>query len=147
MGEHLAQPLLDRERLEQRLPLLGVDLEIAGDKVGEARRIVDAVHHLLGDLLGQAGLLAELRGSQPHLTVQRLEGEIVGVLRSQLLGWSDHGFEVALGTLAHSQRDAAPLAGHQHLGAAEPALHLLDASHGTDRVQIAGRDVGRVLAL
>ena len=62
MNQHPAQALLDRERLEQDLALGGTDVEVAGDEVGEAARLIDSRQDLLDHLFRQPGLLAELGG-------------------------------------------------------------------------------------
>ena len=49
--EHSAEPLFDAERFEKALLLGGLQLDVAGDKVGEAARIRDGVQHLVNDFL------------------------------------------------------------------------------------------------
>ncbi len=68
--QHPAEPLFDRQRLQQRLPLGRGDVDVAGDQVGEAARLVHPGQDLLHHLLRQAGLLAQLGGPGPGLPVQ-----------------------------------------------------------------------------
>ena len=79
--QHPAEPLLDAQRLEQHLPLLGRDVDVAGDQVGEPARVVDPGQHLLDHLVGQAGLLAQLGGAGARLPVEGDEGRIFDVER------------------------------------------------------------------
>ena len=80
-----AQPLLDRQRLEQRLALGGRELGVAGDQVGQPAGVLDVGQHLLDHFLGQAGALAQLGGALAQLAGERDEGGIVGVERRHLL--------------------------------------------------------------
>ena len=51
MDQDPPQPLLDAERLEQSLPLGGVDVDVSGDEIGEPARLVhagqDLLHHFV----------------------------------------------------------------------------------------------------
>ena len=58
---------------EQTLLLGGLQLDVAGDKVGEPARIRDRIQHLMHDLFGQSATLAQLGGAFAQLLVQRDE--------------------------------------------------------------------------
>ncbi len=147
VDQHPAQPLLDRQGLEQGLPLGHRDVEVAGDQVGEAARILEAAQHLADGVFGQARLLGQLGGAGLRFFVEGDEGRILEAQRGQVLERLDHRLEVALGRGFDAQ-DARPLAGEkQHLNAGEAPLHLLDAGDGADREEAVGIDLGSVLAL
>ena len=141
-----AQPLLDGERLEQDLPLGGADVEVPGDEVGQATRLIHAGQDLVDDLLGQAGLLPQLGRPGPRLLVQRDEGRILRAEGLHLLGLADDGLEVAL-LVAVVHRDAAPLTVEQQLHAGQAALHLADPGDGADGVEAVGGDLLEILPL
>ena len=75
--EHAAQALFDAQRLEQPLLLGRLELDVAGDEVGEPARIGDGVEHLMHDLFRQPATLAELGGALAELLVERDEGRVV----------------------------------------------------------------------
>ena len=97
MHEHAAEPVLDREVLEQPLLLGDGQLDVAGDEVGEAAGIGHRVEHLVHDLLGQPAPLAQLGGALADLLVERDEGGVVLVDRLHLLDRADDGAEVVVG--------------------------------------------------
>ena len=75
--EHAAQALLDAQRLEQALLLGRLELDVAGDEVGEPARIGDGVEHLVHDFFRKAAALAELGGALAKFLVQGDERRIV----------------------------------------------------------------------
>ena len=95
--EHAAEPLLDAQRLEQALLLGRLQLDVAGDEVGEAARIGDRVEHLVHDLFRQPATLAQLGGALAELLVERDEGRVVLVDRLHLFHRHHDGAEEALG--------------------------------------------------
>ena len=131
MHQHAAEPLVDRQRLEQCLAAGGVEVEVAGHEVGEAARLVDAVEHLLHHLFGQAGLLAQLGGAGAQLAMERDERRIRLVHRREVVHVAHHGHEVAV-LLDHLQRHGAALAVEQQLHAGHAALQLADLGDGAD---------------
>ena len=94
--QHPAQPLLDRQRLEQDLALLGSDVEVAGDQVGEPAGFVDSGQHLLDHLFRQTGLLAQLGRAGAHLRYRAHERGIFRIQRKHLLRVADDGLEITV---------------------------------------------------
>ena len=134
VDQHAAQPLLDRQRLEQALALGVGQLEIAGDQIGQPARLVHLLQHLLHDLLGKAGLLAELAGARAQLAQQRQKGRVLGVDGLELLDLAHHRLEMILRrAVAHG--DAALDAVQQHLHAAGDPLQLADPGDRADGEQ------------
>jgi hypothetical protein len=80
--EHAAEAILDREVLEQALPLRDGKLDVAGNQVRELARVGDRVEHLMDDLFGEAAPLAKLGGALADLLVQRDERRVVLVDRA-----------------------------------------------------------------
>ncbi len=146
MHEHSPEPLFDRQGLEQRLALRGLNVDVAGHEVGELAGLVHTGEHLLDDLLRQAGLLAQLGRAHPGLTMERHERRVLGVDRQHLLRLPDHRLQVAV-LLAVVQRDATLLTVEQQLHAAQPPLHLTDARDGAHGVERLGRNRLHVLPL
>ena len=144
--QHPAKALFDAQRLEQHLPLLRGDVDVAGHEVGELARLVDAGQHLLDHVVGQTGLLAQLGGAGACLAVQRHEGRVFGVEGCHLLGLAYDGLEEAV-LVGVVDGDAAPLAVEQQLHAGQPALELAYAGNGPDGVQDLGGDAFDVLPL
>jgi hypothetical protein len=136
--QHPADALLDREGLEQRLALAGVQVDVARHQVGEAARLVHPVEDLLHHLLGEARLLAQFRGPRTDLAVQRDERRILGVHRRQLLGVPDDGLEPPALVLRVVHRDGAAVAVHQELHPGEAPLDLPDAGDGPDGMEGGG---------
>ena len=141
-----AEPLLDAERLEQSLPLCRGDVDVPGDQVGEAARLVHSGQHLLDHLVRQARLLPELGRAGAGLSVQRHERRVLGIDRKHLLGLAHDGLEIAL-LLGVVDGDAALLAVEQQLHAGKTPLELPDLGDGADRVQHIGVDALDVLTL
>ena len=146
VGQHQAQPLLDRERLEQLLALLRREVEVAGDQIGEATGLGDALEHLLDRVLGQPRALAELRRALAQLTMERHERGFVGRLGRQLLGL-DHGGHDHATRFVEAHRVAAPQSGDEELGSGQAALLLVDARDGAGGEQRGGVDLLGVAAL
>ena len=121
-------------RLEQRLPLGGVDVDVAGDEIGEPPGLVDAGQDLLHHLVRQAGLLPQLGRTGSRLAVQGHERRILGVEGQHLLGLAHDGLEVPL-LVGIVNGDAALLAVQQELHPRQPALQLPDLGDGADGVQ------------
>ena len=144
--QHPAEPLLDAQGLQQHLPLLRRDVDVAGDQVGELAGLVHAGQDLLDHLVGQAGLLAQLRGAGAGLAVQGDEGRILRVEGCHLLGLAHDGLEVAV-LVGVVDGDAAPLAVEQQLHAGQPALELADPGDGPDGVEHLGSHAFDVLPL
>ena len=119
---------------------------VAGHEVGEPARLVHPLEHLLDDLLGQAGLGAQLRRALPQLPGESDESRILRVQGLHLLGLADDGLQMAV-LLDDLHRDSAVFAVEQKLHAGEPALELADAGHGADGVEHLGGDRLNVLPL
>ena len=132
--------------VEQGLPLRHPDVDVPGHQVGKSARLLDAAQHLLDHLVGETGLLAQLRGALPRLAVEADEGRVVGVEGLHLLGLADDRLEIA-GLVAHVHHDSATLAVQQQLHAGQPALDLPDPGDRPDRVEAFGGDLLDVLAL
>ncbi len=139
-------PLLDREGLEQHLALRLAQVGVAGHQVGEPARLVHPLEHLLDDLLGQAGLGAQLRRALPQLPGESDESRILRVQGLHLLRLADDGLQVAV-LLDDLHRDSAVFAVEEKLHAGEPPLELADAGHGADGVEHLGGDRLNVLTL
>ncbi len=146
MRQHHPQPLLDRERLEQLLALLRREVEVAGDQVGEATGLGDALEHLLDGVLGEPRALAELGGPLAQLTMERHERGFVGRLGRLLLGL-DHGGHDHAARLVEAHRVAAAQPRDQELGSGQAALLLVDARDGAGGEQRGGVDLLGVAAL
>ena len=131
MHQDPAEPLLDREGLQQRLTVRGADVEISRDQIGELARIMHAGEHLLHHLFRQPGLLTQLGGAGAGLLVETDKRRIIGIERLQLLRLEHDRLEVAV-LVSHVHGDATALAMQQQLHAGEPALHLTDAGDGPD---------------
>ena len=76
VDEHAAQPVFDRERLEQRLLVGDGNVEVSGDEVRQAAGLVDFREDLVDGLVGQAELLAELGGALARLAVEAGERRV-----------------------------------------------------------------------
>ena len=146
MHQHPAEAFLDREALEQSLPLGRRDVDVAGHQVGETTRIIHATKHLLDDLFRQAGLLSQLGGTGTGLTMERHECWIIRVERRHLFGSTHDRGEIAI-LLEVMHRDAAMLTLQEQLHPGEPTLHLADAGDGADSVEDVGIDVLHVFPL
>ena len=96
VNQHTAQPVLDRERFQQRLALGRLDLEVTGHEVGEPPRLGHPLEHLPDNLFGQPGLLAQLRSALARFTVQGDEGRILRTKRRQILHLPHDRLEVPL---------------------------------------------------
>ncbi len=144
--EDTPEPVLDRQRLEERLALHRGDVEVARHEVGEPSGVVHAGEHLLNDLLRQPRLLAQLGGARAGLAVERHERGILEADRRQFLGVADHGLEVAV-LVDDVHGDAAPLAVQEKLHAGQAALQLPDLGDGTDGVEVVRADLFDVFPL
>jgi hypothetical protein len=146
VDQHPAQPFLDGEGLEQRLPLRRRDIEIARDQIGELPGFMDAGQYLLDHFLGEAGFLAQLGGARPGFLVEAHERRILEVERRELLGLAYDTLEIAV-LVPDMHRDATALAMEQQLHPGESALHLPDPGDGTDGVEPLGLHLFHVLPL
>ena len=144
--QHLADPLLHRQRLEQLLGRGGLEVEVPGHQVGEATRLLGLGEELLHRLLGHAGPAAELTGALAGLAVEGGEGRRLGVDRGHLLRRADGRHQVAV-VLLVAHRDAAVGAVEQEPHAGRAALHRSDGRHRPHGVQQLGGHVLGVLAL
>ena len=144
--EHAAEPLFDAQRLEQSLLLGRLQLDVAGDEVGEAARIGDRIQDLMHDLLGKAATLAELGGAFSQLFVERDEAGIVLVHRLHLFHRHHDGAEKPL-RRRELERGRPLLALEQKLNAAQAALDLPDSRDDAHRVQDVRRRLVGVVAL
>ncbi len=79
-----AQPVLDRERLQESLLVGNRDVEVSGHQVRQPSGLVDLRQDLLDRLVGKAQLLAELGRALAGLAVQAGEGRVVRVERQHL---------------------------------------------------------------
>ena len=79
MEQQLPQPVLDRERLEQLLLLLHLQLGVEGDQVRELTGGVDTAEQVIHDLLWDAAKTADLGGALVDLLVERRERGLLGV--------------------------------------------------------------------
>ena len=144
--QHAPQALLDRQRLEQRLPLGERHVQVGGDGVGELAGVVDLGEEAMDHLARESQLGAELGGPLAHLAHQRHVRRRLGVERRQLLRVA-HGRHEVVVVLRDAQRDRAALAVEDQLHPGRAALHLHDPRDRADRVEdLRGRGVG-VLAL
>ncbi len=132
--EDAAEPLVDGERLEQALAAGSVEIEIAGDEVGEAPRLVDAVEHLLHHFVGESGLLAQLGGAGAQFAMQGNEARIRIIHRREVVHVAHHGDEMAV-LLDHLQCHRAALAVQEQLHPRHAALQLADLGDGADQVE------------
>ena len=146
VDQHAAQALFDRQGLEQHLLLLGRDVAVAGDQVGQAAGVFDRGEELLDAFARQAGALAELGRLLPRLAVEGGEGRVVLAQGAELLGVADDGLEGVV-LLGDAHRDAPVLALDEELHAVQAALDLEDAGDGADGVEVlhAGIFVGMAL--
>ena len=144
--EHATEAVLDREVLEQPLPLRHRELDVAGYQIRELARIGHGVEHLMHDFLGQSPPLAKLGGALANLLVQRDERRVVLVGRRHLLDRGDDGAEVVVGHHV-LQRRRALLTLQQQLDAAETTLDLPDARNHAHRVEDVRSGLVGVVAL
>src|SRR6185503_19456876 len=144
--EHAAQPVLDRQRLEQLLPLERLDVQVTRHEVGQSARIAHTLKDLLDYFVGQSRLLAELSRALAHLTMQRYEGWILLIEGGEIAGFADGRLEVAV-RLGVVHGRAAALTMQNQLDAAEIALDLADPRDRAGRVEHTRRDLVNVFFL
>ena len=138
--QHAPQPVFHGQRLEQRLTVRRLEIEVAGDEVRELARLVHRGENLLYHLLRKPALLLA------RFLVERLEQRIGGVERRHFLEVPDDRLDGPLALLVVQHRDA-PLPLQDELHAAQAALHLADLGHGPDRVEVRRGHVIHILAL
>ena len=144
--QHTAQPLLDRSRLEQRLPLRVRQLDVRRHQVGEVRRLADLGEELAHGLLGQLELLAEPGGLRRRLAVEGDERGVRRIERRKVVLLEDERGEEAVLRLEAEHR-GAPLAVQHELHPGRAALELADPGDGADREQALGGHLLDVLPL
>ena len=150
-GEDLgqpAQPLRDVDLLEQRLPLLGLDPERAGDQVAERGRVVEVgdrhlqllgkVRDLLDDVAERLLDVAHQRGQlRPFLDDVRELGHLggeIGLLGRPLLdpyalAALDEDPQAAVGHLEHARDHAGDADVVQLVGPGRLSLRLAAGDH------------------
>ncbi len=135
--QHAPHPLLDRQRLEQRLPVGGVDLEVAGDQICQRTGLGQVGQHLRHDAFGKTRLLPQLRGPRAQLAVERDKSWVLGIDRHHVVRRLDDRFQIPP-ELAEAHRDTSARALEQQLYRARTGLQLADTRDGPDRVEILG---------
>ena len=138
--EDAAQPVFDRERLEQLLALEGLNVEMPRNQIRQSARIAHALKDLLHDFGRQARLLTQLRGALAHLAMQRYERGILLIQWSEIGRFPNGRFEIAVG-LGVMDSGAASVAMHDQLHAPQIALHLADTRNCPGRVKNTRRDL------
>ena len=144
--QHPAEPLLDRQRLEERLSLRGGNVDVACHQIGKPARIAHAVQHLLNHFFGETGLLSQLRGPLPHLAVEPDERRVFRGERGHFVRLADDRLHVSV-LFGYVHCDGAPLTVQQELHSGQPALELPHLGDGADRVETVGGNLLGVLAL
>ncbi len=144
--EGAAEPVLDGQRLEERLPLRGRDVDVSGDEVREPPGLVDLREDLVDGLLGETHLLAELRGPLARFAVKGEERRVARVEGRHLLRFLDRRFEVPVPRDV-AKRDAARLSLQEQANSAEAALNRPDRGDRADRVELLRGDFVAVLPL
>ena len=144
--QHAPQPLLHRQRLQQRLPLRRSDVDVAGHQVRKLAGLVHPGQYLLDHFLRQSRLLAELRRPGSSLPMQRHECRLVRTQGKHFLRLADDRLEIAV-FLGIVEGDAALLAVQQELHPGEAPLHLPDTGDGADGIQDFGGHALDVLPL
>jgi hypothetical protein len=132
--ERLLQPLGDRRRLEHRLLVAHLEVEVVRDVVGELARVLEVQHELghLG-LEAAATVLDEVAELLLELAEGRLEHDRIAELDVERL---DVGLDHAAVGGVVDDRDPADGA-HQHLDAAvRVLLHAHDVAGGPDLVEV-----------
>ena len=140
------QPVLHRERLQQLLALQRLDVEMAGDEIGEGAGVADPLQHLLDDFCGQSRLLAQLRSPLADLAMQRYERGILLIERSEIRRFTYGRLEITVG-LAVMDGGPAGFPVEDQLDATQIALHLTDSRNRSGGVQHAGGDLIDILFL
>ncbi len=146
VNQDAAQALFDRQGFQQSLALGGRHLGVSGDEVGQTAGVLDRRDDLLDDVLRQAGALTELRGALARLAYQSDESGIPRIERRHLIGRLDGGDQVTV-LLRVTHCNTPALALDEQLDTRQAALHLGDARHGTDGVELVGLDLAARLAL
>ena len=146
-NEHLAHAFLVVEQLEKSLLLGGLQLDVERNQIRERAGVVDALYELVQRLGRHSAAGPELGGTIPQLTVQRLEGGILGLSRLLALHLQDDRVQHRL-TLAVVRKRLRPaLALDEQLHAAADPVRLDDPHDGPDRVEVLGSRVIHVLLL
>ena len=144
--QHAPQALLDRQRLEQRLPVGERHVQVGGDGVGELARILDLGEEAVDHLARESQLGAELGGPLAHFAYQRHVRRRLDVERRHLLRLA-HRRQQVVAVVGDAKGDASLFAAEDELHGVAAALHLHDPRDRADRVEdFRGRGVG-VLAL
>src|SRR5438093_1974635 len=138
--QHATQPILHRERLQQLLALQRLDVEMAGDEIGEGAGVADPLQHLLDDFCGQSRLLAQFRGPLADLAMQRYERGILLIEWREILRFTYGRFEITVG-LAVVDGGPAGFPVEDQLHATQIALHLTDSRDRSGVVQHDGGDL------
>ena len=102
-------------------------------EVGEAAGVRHALEHLLHDLFGKAGLLAQLAGALARFAVQTHERRVLRVEGWQLGSLADIRLEVAA-RVAVVSGGRPNIAVQRQLDAPEAPLNLADAGDCTELV-------------
>ena len=147
MDQDPAQPVLDRQGFQQRLPLGRLDVDVTGREVREPSGLVDFRENLVDRLLRQPHLPAQLRGTLPRLPVEGEKCRIGRIERLHLLRRLHGRFEVALLVGGVAQRDPAGLSFEQEPDSAETPLHGRQRRDRPDREELLRSDLVAVLAL
>ena len=142
--EHAAKALLDAQRLEQPLLLGRLELDVAGDEIGEPAWVGHCVEDLVDDFFGQAATLSEFGSSLTQFLMEGDERRVILVHRLHLLHGHHDGAEITL-RRAELERRRALLALQQELDSTQPALNLPNARNNAHRVQnVRSRFIGVV---
>ena len=94
--QHPSQSILDRECLEERLPVGDREVEMRGDHVRELTRVADLGHETLDRLAREAGLGAQLHGPLTQLPDEREVRRRLCVERRHLLRVAHGRYQVVV---------------------------------------------------
>ena len=137
VDERPPHAILDRERLEEELPLGRRNVDVTRHEVGELARVVGLGEDGGRGLFGKAELLGQLRRALLELLHERHEGGVGGVERRHLLGFDDDRLEPAVRFL-DSHGDAARSSLEDEPRPADTALDLSDGGDRPDGVEELG---------
>ena len=137
VDEERPQSRLDGEGLEEFLLLLHLEFCVEGDEIGQFSGRRHAAEQVVDDLLRYPPETADLGGALMYFLVERREGPLLRVERIHVVHLARDDLQVSV-TLHVLERGGARVALNDHLYAARHLLHLGDAAHRADAVQLIG---------